>query len=494
MITKAFAFASICVLAVCLCSSALAAGPRVEIVIGADAPPLERFAAEEFKSQLERLFQADANIASTVSPVVPHVILLGSPNTNAAIRSHVNAWPALSEQGHVLQSVTIGKRQALALGGGTPLATLWVVYELGQHWGIRYFLFGDLFPVIPPPFTLAGHEAVFEPRPGYDARAWDLHAGSPLGTASWGLEEQRQLMRQLTKLKFNRLTMAASHPPLPAIRVEGDTAGRAAFRGAKLFESAVPSPQEASKAARELSLKILQHSGRPVKLSILPMASSTISGELSVPIAQVGDLDLAANHLSRAAFGGKLTLEQTCHDLVTPVCGEEVSTRVWKAFQYVEQATSLVQQHDSDLGTPSSTMLLTHLRNEPVPAWWLEARDAYLNAMNEMYRANTRAREGSRSFTLYHARRSEFAFSYMNCLHAVRKAGIARAKPDPEAALTELETAVEAIYGALNALAAVARSPSDRATIALLNEYAYRPLKRELEAAEGASRSPVATP
>ena len=46
-------------------------------------------------------------------------------------------------------------------------------------------------------------------------------------------------------------------------------------------------------------------------------------------------------------------------------------------------------------------------------------------AMNEMYRANTRAREGGRAFTLYYARRFEFGFEYMNAVEALRKAAMA---------------------------------------------------------------------
>ena len=40
------------------------------------------------------------------------------------------------------------------------------------------------------------------------------------------------------------------------------------------------------------------------------------------------------------------------------------------------------------------------------------------------------------------------------------------------------------MYNALNALAVVARSNSDRGIIALLNEYGYRRLTKELEAVE----------
>ena len=70
----------------------------------------------------------------------------------------------------------------------------------------------------------------------------------------------------------------------------------------------------------------------------------------------------------------------------------------------------------------------------------------------------------------------------LNCVEAVRKAGIAKAKGDRETQLAELEKAVESLHTALNALAAVARSNSDRGVIAVLNEYGYRPLKKELEA------------
>jgi hypothetical protein len=72
----------------------------------------------------------------------------------------------------------------------------------------------------------------------------------------------------------------------------------------------------------------------------------------------------------------------------------------------------------------------------------------------------------------------------MNCLEAVRKAGNAKIKGDKETQIAELEKAVESMNGALNAMAAVARSQSDRGIIAVLNEYGYRPLVKELEAAE----------
>ena len=48
----------------------------------------------------------------------------------------------------------------------------------------------------------------------------------------------------------------------------------------------------------------------------------------------------------------------------------------------------------------------------------------------------------------------------------------------------QLEKATESMYNAINALGEVAGDNSDRGVIAVLNEYGYRPLKKEFEAAE----------
>jgi hypothetical protein len=104
--------------------------------------------------------------------------------------------------------------------------------------------------------------------------------------------------------------------------------------------------------------------------------------------------------------------------------------------------------------------------------------------MNEMYRGNTRAREGGRSFILYYARRYEFGLTYMTSLESLRLAGIAKSKSDSAAYAQNLEATMEGMYNALGAFSEVARDPSDRGVIAVLNEFGYRRLAQELEKAE----------
>ena len=72
----------------------------------------------------------------------------------------------------------------------------------------------------------------------------------------------------------------------------------------------------------------------------------------------------------------------------------------------------------------------------------------------------------------------------MASIEAVRLAGVAKSKGDKDKLVEQLEKATESMYNAINALGEVAGDNSDRGVIAVLNEYGYRPLKKEFEAAE----------
>jgi hypothetical protein len=714
----------------------VSAGPRVSVVVAKDAPQLERFAAEELAGQFRTLFEAEVTIGDAVPADKTPLIVVGSPKTNPALKPIEAAWPKLSDQGHLLKSIDLKNRPALVVGGGSPVATLWSVYELGHRFGIRYLLFGDLFPVKPPELKLDGIDIVLEP--SLKLRTWRTINDFPIGPESWGLAEQQLVLKQLAKLKYNRV-MLTFYPWQPFIdfefkgikrqsdklwfgwqyRVDGDTAGRGVFGGARFFENpdfagkttyaeriaagtglargiidmarqlgmstaiaisplefprefaaallnARPSTEleplsvgpgasqppndpvllelaktqiraylktypdidalyltlpefpdwvdhaEASwkrldqqtgvgkmtslekltAAARDRTViasgdrgakalrgnvagldflrtlladaKLLQTPrGKtvgavlvdadpalyPVLDKLLPPGTSalhfvdytarrvvesrallaqapvkTIPSSLILTLADdnvgllpqltvnalhalvgdlrsqgwqgfstrywiVGDLDLSAYYLSRASFDSAVTPRQASLDLLAPITDEGVPESVWKAFEMIEQATGLIDANDMGFSFPVPGMILKHYSGGSVPQWWGEVKDLYLNAMNEMYRANSRARAGGRAYSLYFARRYEFAFEYMSCVEAVRQAGIAKQAGDAEEQRNKLEAAVESMHSALNALAAVARSNSDRGVIAVLNEYGYRPLKAELEKLDEAAAS-----
>lgn len=703
------------------------AGPRVDVIVDKNAPELERFAADELAGQFKRLFEAEVKIADAVPKDAANVIIVGSPATNSQLKGV--SWPKLSDQGHVAFSSKIDGKPALVVGGGSPVATLWAVYEVGHKFGVRYALYGDIFPAVKPEFKLDGIDIKLEP--ALRLRTWRTINDFPIGPESWGLSEQQQLIRQLAKLKYNRV-MLAFYPwqsfvdfEFKGVKkktalswfgyqypVDGDTAGRAVFKGAKFFENpdfagkttyedriaagtkhaqgviatarklgmttalafspmeftrefqaALPGSkvlyglenltigpgaaqrtsdatlmelvkaqiraylktypdvdavylslpefpewgEHAEEAWKELDARtgiskstslekltaaaknrkviasgdrgvqalrgnltaleffnrLLSDSelgktsgGRTVKFiiadidpalfpvldKVLPAGSGTlhfvdytarrvaensdllksvqtkgVPSSLILTLADdnvgvlpqmtftslqklmdelkaggwegfstrywiVGDLDFPAYYLSRASFQPNLTPRDAMKEFATPALGDGTADRTMQALDMIEQATMIIDQNDMGFTFPVPNVVMKHYSGDhPVPEWWQKVNDHYANAMNEMYRVNTRTREGNREYSLYLARRFEFGTEYMSCLAAVRRAGIAKAKGDNETRLAELEKAVESMHSALNALAAVARSNSDRGVIAVLNEYGYRPLKKELE-------------
>lgn len=249
------ACSTLILVAVTLCGTVLADGPHVEVVIGENAPALEEFAAQELAAQLKSLYAADVKILREAPEgAASNRILVGSPVTNPAIKALAEKnWPKLSDQGHLVTTVSSDGKDVLLVGGGSPVATLWAAYELGYRLGIRYMLDGD---VLPPKSEMKLHPQNVVLEPDLKVRAWSTGAPTPIGQEAWGLAEHTRLLKQLAKLKFNRVLLecSASQPYVHfeykgikkqtgvqfsghKFRVDGDTAGRTAFRGASSFEN-----------------------------------------------------------------------------------------------------------------------------------------------------------------------------------------------------------------------------------------------------------------
>ena len=276
-------------------------------------------------------------------------------------------------------------------------------------------------------------------RPVSGSRVWNGYTGNAMGQESWTDAELDQRLEQLKKLNYTAVAIPNKIQPFAPIRVDGDTAGRKAFAGAKTFANpdvAAITARLREKAAK-LGFEVLE--AKPAQGSVLP-------------------------HL-------EFSDEKSLSDFVTPMCGEGVAERMWLGFQEIAKANELIAKHDPRLGIPAPDMLTRHLNSkEALPEWLTQVKTHYLNAMNEMYRANTRAREGSRSLTLYHAKKLEFTFHFINCIESLYKAH------EPTTRSESLVAAVESIYNALNSYADAARDSGDRGAIALLNEHGYRVL------------------
>ncbi len=489
------------------------AAPKVAVVVGPDAPKLERFAADELAAQFKQLFDAKVTVSDKIPVGVDHLVLVGSPRTNPAVGKAVgDKWPKLTDQGHVLRSVTLGDRKVLVVGGGSPVATLWAVYELGHHFGIRSFLHGDVLPEKVPEFKLDGIDSTLEP--SLKARGWQVFDTDPAGFGAWALDDYKKFLGQLAKLKFNQvaITIDPEKPPLPLggrrYVVAGDTPGRKAFKGAKEFENPATAgkttdadrkaamgalAKQLSEAAADFGMEV-SHS-RPdfpgvTARNLLPH-SRPDTPALKWAVGGVfaltpSNAEVATYHLSRRAFEPKLTAKDAVSQLLTPGIGVAATERAALGFGLIEEAGVLVAKNDPKAADVSPDSLVKQLKiADAPPAWWKDAGKQYAGAMNEMYRAiRATFNDPARPLLLYHAKRCEFAVHYFAALEAAPLARVAKSKGEKEALVMHLEKAVESTYNALNALGDVARDPSDRGVIAVLAESAYRPLMAELKAAE----------
>jgi hypothetical protein len=182
--------------------------PRVEVVAGAAPPDLERFAASELCNYLAKLYGIQVYPSRSLSNSSQAVFLIGSPQTNAAVKKATagsRAFPKVTDQGIVLRRVDYEGRPALIVGGGSARATLWAVYELVERWGVRYLTDRDVLPEKRDEFRVPDLDLTMEPI--FRIRAHPtIQDFAPSGEA-WGMADFRVLIDQLAKLKFTRMNV-----------------------------------------------------------------------------------------------------------------------------------------------------------------------------------------------------------------------------------------------------------------------------------------------
>jgi hypothetical protein len=178
------------------------------VVIAEAASELEEYAARELCDYVEKLY----DIHTTPTEKAPHdvdaILLIGIPTTNPAIRQALgsDACPKLTDQGIVLKRALVGGTPALIVGGGSPQATLWAVYELVERWGVRYLLHSDVLPDDAGEFRLPEQDIVIEPN--LRVRQWRVINDFACGPESWGMDDYRPVLNQLAKLRFNRINIS----------------------------------------------------------------------------------------------------------------------------------------------------------------------------------------------------------------------------------------------------------------------------------------------
>ena len=181
--------------------------PGVAVIVGSAAPELERFAAQELCDYLAKLYGIQAHPSRQVSAGADPVFLIGSPETNASVRQALgeSGFGKVTDQGLVLKRTRWKKRPALIVGGGSPRATLWAVYELVERWGVRYLTDRDVLPERAEEFQLPDLDVTMEPV--FRIRAHPTIQDFACSGEAWGIADFRVLLNQLSKMKFSRVNI-----------------------------------------------------------------------------------------------------------------------------------------------------------------------------------------------------------------------------------------------------------------------------------------------
>ena len=194
----------------------------VDIQLGLQPHELERYAADELARYITRLFHVEVTRGGAQSPPADVLLLVGTPQTNPAVSQALGSgnWPQVSDQGIVLKTASLDGKPVLVVGGGSPAATLWAVYELVERWGVRYLLSGDVYPETRSEFCLPAIDQVMEPE--FRARWFKTMGDFPMGMEGWGMADYRPFLDQLAKLKFNRIRVGSSpSQPFLDLQIQG---------------------------------------------------------------------------------------------------------------------------------------------------------------------------------------------------------------------------------------------------------------------------------
>lgn len=209
---------------------------KLQIVTGPNPDPLIIYAAEELKRYTQQLFQVDGAIVEAPGDAEATALLTGDGPANE--QSFV-----LRRDGNTITAV-----------GGSARATMWAVYELVERWGVQYTLHGDIFPDAPGSFSWPDVDQTFTPN--LSNRCWRLINDFAVGPEAWGLEETRQFIDQIAKMKYNEVFLSFwpwqsyVHYSFKGVDkqmgtswfdwqypIDDDTAGKEIFGGATKFEN-----------------------------------------------------------------------------------------------------------------------------------------------------------------------------------------------------------------------------------------------------------------
>ncbi|HTL55287.1 MAG TPA: alpha-glucuronidase family glycosyl hydrolase [Candidatus Limnocylindrales bacterium] len=180
------------------------------IVLGKDAGPLDRLAASELRSYIEKLSGAQVKQSSEtdVESVAKEdtILLLGGSGQNGISRQLADngtlSTTGLKPEGFVLKTITWKEHPTVVVAGADAAGTLYGTYELLERMGITFRLTGDILPEKSTNLFLPSLDLRLEPalrRRGF------LFAANFDNTSMYSWADYERMLDQMARMKCNYL-------------------------------------------------------------------------------------------------------------------------------------------------------------------------------------------------------------------------------------------------------------------------------------------------
>ena len=138
----------------------------------------------------------------------------GAPHLKAQVKDKALAGRigALGPQQYVIKTVASGSGRAVIIAGGDPTGALYGAYRFIEHFGVRFYLHGDVIPDKQiawktPEIDLTG-------KPLFALRGINTWGSHPFGFDQWSADDYRSTIAQLAKMRMNFIGMHCylTHP------------------------------------------------------------------------------------------------------------------------------------------------------------------------------------------------------------------------------------------------------------------------------------------
>ncbi len=181
------------------------------IVVAADAPQVERFAASELQAIVARLSGARVPIAADLSGKADAWVLIGEAAARLAGQPVTDALnlDEVRDDGYAVATADDGQRHFLALVGKEPRGTLFAVYNLLETaFGCGFFSDGDRFQKQE---NLAIYGLTIVGNPAFPLRAcWvptRYYGPKRFHATLWNAEDWKRFLRWMARKKLNCLAV-----------------------------------------------------------------------------------------------------------------------------------------------------------------------------------------------------------------------------------------------------------------------------------------------